>query len=186
MSEDEIHAVDARAGSNPCNGTEGASRELSVSDLPHLQRHQRRSCRIPPAAWMESAISGSSGPVPWACGALWKSAVPLAEVRFCVPRNALVSLHRCRALPGHRSETLPAGTHARPVSARRHAPLIGRVRLIVELVIGVCLLLGTVFGRIGVPDDKLATILSTNVRSQQKLHSPSVDSTGQCVAVNPN
>ncbi len=31
-----------------------------------------------------------------------------------------------------------------------------------ELVIGVCLLLGTVFGRMGVPDDKLAPILSTD------------------------
>ncbi len=29
-----------------------------------------------------------------------------------------------------------------------------------EMMIGVCLLLGTVFGRIGVPDDKLAPILS--------------------------
>ncbi len=31
-----------------------------------------------------------------------------------------------------------------------------------EAVIGVCLLSGTVFGRIGVPDNKLAPILSTD------------------------
>ncbi|WP_322770444.1 hypothetical protein, partial [Frankia sp. Cr1] len=44
------------------------------------------------------------------------------------------------------------------------------MRLIVEMVIGVCLSLGTVFGRIGVPDDKLAPILSTDVRYRRKLH----------------